>query len=315
MAVFTSIDAEALIGFLAGYDIGDLVACTDITEGVANRRNLAVETTCGHYLLSLLEQVSLSELSYVLALLDHLGKRDIPCPRTVTDCHGADHGRLAGKIAVLAARPEGTATEAPDEAQCAAVGTMLARLHVAGADFPGRRPNPRGPHWWRNTAASLEGLLGYQAQRVLQAELDYLSRFDFAQLPHGVIHSDLFRDKVLFEQGRVSGLLDLYSACDDLYVFDLAITINAWCSESDGGLERYRMRALVAAYDAARPLEEIEHRALPPMLRAAALRFWLSGLMNAHSSRSSDRAAARDPDEFLRILLARRVKLSGIQGS
>lgn len=313
MSVLTSIDEEALIGFLGGYDIGDLVGCKSNAEGKANS-NIDVETASGHYLLTLLEQITLPDLSYVLALLEQLGRRGIPCPRTVTDRNGADHGRLAGRIAVLAARPEGTPVVQTGEAQCAAVGTMLAALHLAGADFSGRRPNPRGPHWWRNTAASLEPSLDYRAQRVLQAELDYLSRFDFARLPHGAIHADLSRDKLLFDQDRVSGLLDLFSACDDLYVFDLAVTINAWCSEPDGGLDRYRMRALVAAYDAARPLEEIEHGALPPMLRAAALRDWLSGLMDAVSPRAADRAEVADADEFLRILLARRAKLSGIQG-
>jgi homoserine kinase type II len=119
---------------------------------------------------------------------------------------------------------------------------------------------------------------------------------------------------VLFDHGRVSGLLDFFYACDDLYVFDLAIAINAWCSEADGRLDRYRMRSLVAAYDAVRSLEQAEHAALPPMLRAAALRFWVSRLLDVQSPRAGGLTAARDPDEFLRILLARRAKLSGIQG-
>jgi homoserine kinase type II len=313
MSVFTSIDDEALIAFLADHQVGELIDYAGIADGIENT-NYRVQTTRGRYVLTLLEPDTAADLPYVLELLAHLHERGIPCPQPVTDRGGALTGQLAGRSAVLATQLPGEHVEGPTQAQCASVGTALARLHLAGADFPARRANPRGPRWWRSSAEQLAEVLDYDAQRVLQEELDYLSRFDFARLPHGVIHADLFQDNVLFDHGRVSGLLDFFYACDDLYVFDLAIAINAWCSEADGRLDRYRMRSLVAAYDAVRSLEQAEHAALPPMLRAAALRFWVSRLLDVQSPRAGGLTAARDPDEFLRILLARRAKLSGIQG-
>jgi homoserine kinase type II len=313
MSVFTAINDEALITFLAGYEVGELLDYAGIAEGIENT-NYRVQTTRGRYVLTLLERNTPADLPYVLALLVHLHARGIPCPLPVADRKGAPTGQLEERLAVLATQLPGEHVEGPAESQCALVGTALARLHLTAADFPFQRANPRGPRWWRSSAEHLGEGLSYETQRILQEELVYLGRFDFARLPHGAIHADLFQDNVLFEQEHVSGLLDFYYACDDLYVFDLAVTINAWCSEADGRLDRYRMRALVAAYNAVRPLEQAEHAALPPMLRAAALRFWVSRLLDAQTPRAGELTAAKDPDEFLRILLARRAKLSGIQG-
>jgi homoserine kinase type II len=313
MSVFTTIDRDALAGFLSGYGLGGLVHYEGIADGVENS-NFRIETARGRYVLTLLERFELSDLPYVLGLLEHLYARGIPCPRPLPDGRGGLHGVLADRTAVLTEYLPGAHVDAPDRSHCEAVGAALARLHVAGADFAARRTNPRGPRWWRRAAEQLQDRLTYDSLRVLDEELAFLARFDLARLPHGVIHADLFRDNVLFEHDTVSGLLDFYYACDDLYLFDLAITVNDWCSEPDGELDRYRMRALIRAYDAIRPLEQDEHAALPVMLRAAALRFWLSRMLDVHSPREGTLTAAKDPDQSLRILLARRQKLSGIQG-
>lgn len=314
MSVFTAVDRDTLAGFLAGYELGGLIGYEGIADGIENS-NFRIQTTRGTYVLTLLERFELSDLPYVLGLLEHLHARGIPCPRPLPDRVGTLHGVLADRAAVVAEYLPGDHVDAPDASHCEAVGEALARLHVAGADFGTRRSNPRGPRWWRRAAEQLEDRLTYDSLRVLEEELAYLARFDLARLPHGVIHADLFRDNVLFEQDAVSGLLDFYYACDDLYVFDIAITVNDWCSEPDGELDRYRMRALIAAYDTIRPLEQDEHAALPVMLRAAALRFWLSRLLDVHSPREGALTAAKNPDQSLRILLARREKLSGIQGT
>src|SRR5690606_29964640 len=163
--------------------------------------------------------------------------RGIPCPRPVPDVEGRLFSTLCGKPATLVSRLPGHDVEQPAPECCAAVGAMLARLHLAGADYPCTMPNPRGLAWWQEAAQELMPVVPAADAALQTAERAYQSGVALDALPSGAIHADLFRDNVLFDRGRIGGVIDFYFACTDRLLYDLAITVNDWCIEPDGALE------------------------------------------------------------------------------
>lgn len=281
MAVYTEVDDDALEAFLAEYDIGALQSYKGIAEGVENS-NYYLETDRGRYILTLYEKrVSPQDLPFFLGLMDHLAARGIPCPTPVHGRDGQALRQLCGRPAAIVTFLIGVWQRKVRIEHCAPLGEALARLHAAGRDYRGHRPNNLSLSGWRplfekcasRTHEVQAGLAGE-----IEAELAFLEKNWPLALPAGVIHADLFPDNVFFLGDKVSGLIDFYFACDDFLAYDVAICVNAWCFESDGSYNVTKAKALIAAYHKARPLSPAERKALPILLRGGALRFLLTRL-------------------------------------
>ncbi|WP_300454598.1 homoserine kinase [Accumulibacter sp.] len=305
MSVFTSLSAEQASACLAGYALGTLQSLEEIAEGVQNS-NFYLTTTQGDYVLTIFEVVDRLAIPFYVGLMAHLAERAIPCPAPVATVHDGYLTELGGKPAVIVQRLPGRSESAPDLAQCAAIGRLLADLHLAAQSYPNPLPHQRDTAWCAGVAAQIESQLAADDAQLLRDELAHQQASRPPDLPRGVIHADLFRDNVLFVGHRVSGLLDFYFAGVDDLLFDLAVTVNDWCTSADGELDEARSAALLAAYDARRPLDRRERLAWPTMLRAAALRFWLSRLYDRHLPRPGKLVVAREPATYRAILLARR---------
>lgn len=304
MSVYTSISRAELEAFLATYDCGALAHYAGIRSGIENT-NYYVTTGSGDHVLTIFEKLPAAELPFFLDLTAHLAEHRIPCAHPIRNRGGHYLSVLKGKPAALVQRLRGTSLDHPDASHCAAVGAVLARMHNAGQTFRPQRENDRGPHWWRETVTALDNHAAAADCALLHEELRFQSRYRWAELPRGVIHADLFRDNVLFEGGAVSGLIDFYYACTDALLFDVAVTVNDWCSAADGALDTARARALLAAYHAERPLTIAEYEVWAALLRGAALRFWLSRLYDLHFPRAGEMTHTKDPDVFKRILINR----------
>jgi homoserine kinase type II len=211
---------------------------------------------------------------------------------------------LNDKPAALVSFLPGKDVEAPTAGQCAQTGAMLANIHTAGASYAGRMDNPRGPKWWTSVTPRVARLLGPEDAALLREEVRFQSRLNLRGLPRGAIHADLFRDNVLFENGRISGVIDFYFACTGALLYDVAITVNDWCVLEGGGLDDTRVAALLEAYGRARRFTAAERAAWPAMLRAGALRFWVSRLYDFYLPRPGVLTHAKDPEHFRRILAA-----------
>lgn len=305
MSVYTTVSRDNLQQWLQGYALGQLIDFQGIAAGITNT-NYFVTTTHGRYVLTLFETLRLDELPYYLSLMSHLARHGVACPAPIADHSDRFASLLAGKPACLVSCLTGADVSHPTAAQCRAVGEMLAQMHKAGATFPRKMHNPRGPHWWSLTAQQLYAQLPTDIAETLAEEIHFQDGHRFDHLPSGVIHADLFRDNVLLDGDNISGFIDFYYACNDILLYDIAIAVNDWARRDDGELDDELARAFLAGYQSERPLSQAERDCWPVMLRAAALRFWVSRLQDLYQPISGELTYTKDPAAFYQLLLAHR---------
>ena len=304
MSVYTPVSEAELASWLRNYSVGQLAACEPIESGIENT-NYFVTTSQGRYVLTLFERLPAEELPFYLDLMAHLARHGIPCPAPIADLSDQYLGSLNGKPAALVTRLPGRSLEEPGAPECEELGALLGRMHLAGRSYSAYLENPRGSKWWRFAAREVTGFLKEPQRELLEKELAFQSEQRFPDLPRGPVHADLFRDNALFDGARLCGVVDFYFAGVDCLLYDLAVCANDWCLESSYNLHAARTTALLAAYHAVRPFTELEREAWPAMLRAAALRFWLSRLYDFHLPRPGMLVHAHDPEHFRHILRSR----------
>ena len=311
MSVFTKVSVAELAAWLRNYALGSLVDLQGIAAGIENT-NYFVTTSQGRFVLTLFERMTESELHFYLDLMAHLARHGIPCPSPIANQNNELLGHLNGKPATLVTCLPGKPVTMPDPGHCAQIGAALAAMHLAGQSFKGTIENPRGPAWWRVAAPRVAPFLDARRRDLLETELAYQSRLSLPALPRGPVHADLFRDNALWEErgdvSRLGGIIDFYFAGVDALLFDVAVTVNDWCTESGGEIDPGRATALLGAYRESRQFTADEESAWPAMLRAAALRFWLSRLYDFYLPRPGELIHAHDPEHFRRILELRRAK-------
>jgi len=301
MSVYTQIERDELEAFLCEYDIGALVDYKGIANGIENTNYFVITSGC-EYVLTIFEQHTHEELPYFLDLMAFLAEHNVPSAHPVADRAGQYLRTLKHKPAALVAKLEGQDLEKPNVTQCAALGEALGKLHAVGHEFSSHRDNDRGPHWWRITAERLWPKLNTEETTLLESELAHQAKHAHDELPRGVIHADLFRDNALFVGEQLTGIIDFYYACNDVLLYDMAVAVNDWCSEADGSINLSNFEAMFGSYLQQRPIIDAERLAWPTLLRAAALRFWLSRLQDKHFPKEGEITHIKDPDVFMRIL-------------
>lgn len=321
MAVYTEVAFDEAAALLGSLGLGALTDLRGIEGGIENTNYFAT-TDQGEWVLTLFERLSHAQLPFYLHLMKHLAQHGVPVPEPQAKPAGAHWGpgeddilhTLCGKPAAVVNRLRGKSELQPGTAHCAAVGHMLARAHLAARDYDRHQPNLRGLPWWNDTVPVVLPYLDSSQAALIQAELAFQNHVAegsaYAALPRGAVHADLFRDNVMFtgsaERPELSGFFDFYFAGVDTWLFDLAVTLNDWTIDlPTGRTDEPRTRAMIDAYQAVRPLTDAERRLLPAMLRAGALRFWLSRLWDFHLPREASMLKAHDPTHFERVLRQR----------
>ena len=321
MAVYTEVPTDEAAALLRALHLGELTALRGIQGGIENTNYFATAVQDGietEHVLTVFERLSFEQLPYYLHLMKHLARHGVPVPDPVPDAQGEILHSLQGKPAAVVNRLAGSSDLQPSLAHCEAVGETLARMHLAGRDFDRLQPNLRGLAWWNETVPVVLPFLTPEQAQLMRAELAYQNHVAAsaanAALPRGPIHADLFRDNVLFVGDTISGFFDFYFAGHDSFVFDIAVTLNDWCvhhgGDLDGVHDEARAVALMGAYQAVRPLSAAERQLLGAMLRAGALRFWLSRLWDLHLPREASMLQAHDPAHFERVLRHRVATVS-----
>ena len=301
MSVYTNVLPHELDEFLENYSLGQLQQFAGISDGIENT-NYFVTTSKGQYELTLFEELSLEELPYFLELMAFLAEANIPTAHPVKDNQGNYLRVLNGKPAALVKRLNGASIDIPNEKQCRAIGVHMARMHVASSGFNLKRQASRGNDWRIQTAERVMPKLKKEEQSLLQQELAYHDATQLGKLPTSVIHADLFRDNALFIGDELTGMIDFYYAYNGCSLYDLAVTINDWCMNGDVKRNKQNSAALLQAYQTVRSIEQHERDAWQVVLRAAALRFWLSRLQDKHFPRDGEMTHIKDPDVFKKII-------------
>lgn len=305
MSVFTSVQPADAAAWLLRYNVGELVSLTPIGSGIENT-NYFLSTREHEFVLTLYERIPAEDLPFYLNLMAHLAAHGVAVPRPERDRTGGLFSMLNGKPAGLISRLEGEAVLEPVESHCSAIGAELARLHLAGRSFRSRQTNKRGPGWMLATSRAVRRFLTAEQNQLIADELRFQRERRQTRLPVGAIHGDLFRDNALFTAGGLSGVFDFGFAATDELAYDLAIAVNDWCIDlGTGDLDPLRLLAMLRAYVAIRPLTEAEAEAWPALLRAGALRFWLSRLYDYHLPRAAELNLPHDPAHFERVLKSR----------
>jgi homoserine kinase type II len=309
MAVFTPVSLDDLAHWATQFPLGKALAIKGISSGIENS-NFFITTETGEYVLTVFENLTFEQLPFYLHLMRHLAERGVLVPAPIANANGEILNSLHGKPASIVTKLQGNCQMAPGPVHCAAVGAMLAKMHLAGRDFPIRQPNLRGLDWWSQTTPIVLPYLSDDDQHLLRSEMQFQQAFaasePYRQLPRGPIHADLFRNNVMFDGERLTGFFDFYFAGCDTWLFDVAVTVNDWCIDVDSGaLDAARVRAMLDAYHAVRPFGPAEKTAWQPMLRASALRFWLSRLYDFYLPRDAEMLTPHNPAHFERILRQR----------
>lgn len=309
MAVFTPVSLADLSDWITQFPLGKALDIRGIASGIENS-NFFIRTERGEYVLTLFEKLSFEQLPFYLNLMRHLATHGVLVPEPIANHQGQILNTLHGKPASIVSKLEGRCLSAPAPQHCAAVGDMLARMHLAAQDFPLRQPNLRGLAWWHETLPAVLPYLDPERQALLRSEIHFQEAFAatalYHALPNGPVHADLFRNNVMFDGDRLTGFFDFYFAGCDTWLFDLAVTVNDWCIDQDSGaLDWPRTQAMLAAYHAVRPFSAGEQEAWQPLLRAGALRFWLSRLYDFYLPRDAEMLTPHDPLHFERILRQR----------
>jgi homoserine kinase type II len=309
MAVFTPVSLDDLSDWISQFSLGKALSIKGIASGIENS-NFFIHTDAGEYVLTIFENLTFAQLPFYLHLMRHLAQHGVSVPAPVPNRAGEIINALHGKPAAIVTKLAGSSQMTPQPVHCAAVGAMLARMHKAAIDFDIRQPNLRGIEWWRETTPAVLPHIPPEAGALLQAEMQFQEAFaasaEYRELPRGPIHADLFRNNVMFDGERLTGFFDFYFAGVDSWLFDVAVTVNDWCIDLDSGvLDAARARALLSAYHAERHFTPAEQRAWQPMLRGAALRFWLSRLYDFYLPRDAEMLTPHDPSHFERILRKR----------
>ena len=309
MAVFTPVTEEQAALLMSQLGLGELTELRGIEGGIENTNYFAT-TDLGDYVLTLFERLNHEQLPFYLYLMKHLAEKGIPVPNPAANSDGDILHTLCDKPAAVVNRLLGKSQLTPDAVHCAAVGAMMARMHLAGEDYNRSQPNLRGLAWWNDTVPVVLPYLEEDQARLLQSELAFQNHIAqgaaYQALPKGPVHADLFRDNVMFEGEKLSGFFDFYFAGNDTWLFDLSVCVNDWCIDLNSGEHApERALAMLNAYQEVRPLRSAERQLLPAMLRAGALRFWISRLWDFHLPREASMLKPHDPTHFERVLRAR----------
>ena len=312
MAVYTNLGAETMAQIIAQFDVGTLVSAKGIAEGVSNS-NWLIEARrenaqSKRFILTMYEsRLDTDDLPFFLGLLDHLAACGCPVPRTIHDRDNQPFRFHEGKAIALIEFLPGISVSDPHPDQARAVGAALAQIHLAAGQFSGTRPNTMGLAAWKQLMADCGGKgiasIDPALEQTVANELSFLASNWPVDLPHSVIHADLFPDNVLMLENTVSGLIDFYFACTDITAYDVAVTHAAWCFSADGANFRPDLsQALLAGYQSVRPLSAAELEALPVLARGASMRFLATRVYDWLNTPNEALVTLKDPLDFARRL-------------
>ena len=308
MAVYTSLSQSEVENFISKFNIGRLKGYTGISGGVTNS-NFFINTDNCEAVLTVFEELNFGDLDYYFNFMQHLSSYGFSCPSPISDINNNYIHDLKGKPAALISKLSGKVFEEISDEQLIELAKSFAEMHLISLKFKTQKKNERGLQWMKDTFSMFADKISSDQRELISDELSFLENIP-EDLPRGVIHADLFRDNVLFEEDRLGGIIDFYYACDDFFIYDIAIVINDWCIDRNGIIVEKRKKLFIEAYDSVRKINNNEHDALNSYLRLAAMRFLISRFRDQFNAKDAELNTIKDPLFFYEILKNRRQNLN-----
>ena len=305
MAVYTSINSSDLSEWFKKFNLKNFVDFKGISSGVTNS-NFVIFMPNSNYILTIFEHNNIEELPFYVDLMTYLAQENFLCPKPIENNSGQALSLLKNKPALMVSFLDGKELAIRNSKSCYLVGQYLAKLHLTTKNFPQSNKNTRGLSWISDIYLKLKEYLTLEDQKIIEVEINYHKKIDKSELPEGIIHGDLFRDNVLFLNDKVSGFIDFYYACNERFIYDIAIAINDWCIDDDGKINTLMSSEFIKGYQLERKLTDNENKYFNSALRLAALRFWLSRLEDFHNAKDGEITSIKDPNHFKDILVNRQ---------
>ncbi|EXA67491.1 phosphotransferase enzyme family protein [Acinetobacter baumannii 348935] len=309
MSVYTTLTLKEVQDFAAPYGL-EVIDLIPIQGGIQNT-NYFLVCENQQYVLTVFEDMDEQAAGELVPVLQHLGQVGLAVPVPLSHSGKAIH-TLKNKPAQIAPRMMGEHPMPSTVAQAEAIAIAQAKMHVALKDFKLERAFVRDHAYWYNVAQEIKPSLN-AADKVLLGKL--LGLYEaltavYPDRPRGFIHSDLFRDNTLFEGDQLKGILDFYELNKDEFLFDIAITLNDFCTNyPEVTLNEEKANAFLKAYETVRPLTEDEKSCLELYLAMAAGRFWMMRLQvaqkNAAEGRTGEDILQKNPEEMRNMLIER----------
>jgi len=302
MAIYTEISFSQVQLILKDYNIGHLKKLIGIKKGIENTNYLLV-TSKNKFILTIYEKrVNSKELPFFMHLMKKLNAKQINCPKPILNKKRKFLFTVEKKLASITSFVHGKEKKNHSLNESKIIGNNIAKLHLATKNIKLYRKNNLSLQSWFSLNNLIKKSKSKKINRLckwIDTILQDLKKQWPSNLPSGIIHADLFHDNIFFLKKKFSGFIDLYFSCNDAYVYDLAICINAICFDSKFKFKVNKAKALIKGYQQIRKLTKKEILALPYLLRGAAIRFYLTRLYDQLNQQKGAIVKVKNPNEFL----------------
>jgi|TARA_B110000014_G_C20120674_1_gene593735 homoserine kinase type II len=305
MAVYTNITLNDLIDWNKEFNLPEIVDFNGISSGVTNS-NYLIYMPDSKYILTIFEHNTVEELPFYVNLMTYLTRKSFLCPTPIENKKGHSLALLKDKPALMVSFLKGKEKKVGDSKSCFLVGKYLAKLHLITKNFSQSNKNTRDLNWMTNKYLDIKKYLSNEEKKIIESEINYHKGIDKVELPEGIIHGDLFKDNVLFLNDNISGFIDFYYACNENFIYDIAIAVNDWCIDNDGKINTLKCTEFTKGYQSERKFTDNEYKYFNSALRLSALRFWLSRLEDSYDAKEGELTNIKDPNHFKNILLDRQ---------
>jgi homoserine kinase type II len=304
MAVYTHLAEQDFINVLENFQIGKLVKFDAIANGSENT-NYQFYTDRGKYVLTLFEKrVKQKDLPFYINLMNFMVKNNIPSPKVASQIQGNEIFYIKGRFGIIISYLEGDICQNITNLQCREIGIFLANTHASFVKFPDQKNNDynlNGCLTLFQTVANGNNLSAHKLE-FIKSIFQEVSNNMPAGLPKSIIHGDLFPDNLFFKGKQIVGVIDLYFACYDFQIYDLAICICAWCFDSKQSFDQEKALQILKGYNHIRKITSPELASLNTFLLLAALRFYLTRIYDNIKYSADEDRPLKDPLAFYNIL-------------
>ena len=308
MAVYTKLNKSEIEEIISLYKLKNLESFAPIEEGIENT-NYVIIANKKKYILTIFEKrVKEQDLPFFCELISLLNKSGFKCPLPLLNLESSPISTFKRKKLTILTFISGKSKENLSNENCEDIGKEAAKLHLLTSNFKIQRKNALSIESWRNMFENIKDKcikIHKDLPNLIEANLKDIEQNWPSNLPSGIIHADLFKDNIIFENNKVSGIIDFTFSCNDFYALEIAICFNALCFDgvkSNLSFNVTKAKKFIDGYSSIRKLSDQERNSIKILSQGAALRFLLTRVFDAINTVEGALVKIKDPIEYLKRL-------------